>query len=392
MTPDGPSRRRVIKAFAGWGAGALACAAMLAGFAILFVQLSWPHAEAPGDPAFGINFSCDQAEYLLLEDSSLGPAGYVSNDRPGRAQWCAATLDELLSGLGARYVRISVQWSQVEPEQGRYDFSLIDALLGAAQRRGARVLLTVGVKGQRHPEYYIPRWVLDATNLEEGQTVSDDPFLRSRALAMVDAVVRHAAGSPAVDSWAADNEPYIASPRAGDWVLGPDFVREEARIIRANDPAHRPVVINHAQHFVFDRRWREALAGADILGASIYPFRRYEIAGHEFVIPILEIGPLQTNYAAQARAAKAAGRDFWITEMQAEPWANDLRLISPASPADDLTPGHFRENIDYARRTGASRVYLWGAEWWLYERDHFGDNTWWDLARSVLTRLGSRPG
>jgi hypothetical protein len=379
VTPDGPSRRRVVKAFAGWGAGALACAAVLAGLLFAFVWLSWPHAEAAGNPAFGINFSCDQAEYLLLDAASS------SVDRPGRAEWCAARLDELLAGLGARYVRISVEWSQVEPAPGQYDFSLVDTLLGAAQNRDARVLLTVGVKGQRHPEYYIPQWVLDNSNLKNGETVSDDPFLRSHALAMVDAVVTHVAGNAAIDSWSADNEPYVASPRASNWVLGEDFVREEAQVIRADDPAHRPVVINHAQHFVFDRRWHVALADSDILGTSIYPFRRYEVAGRELIVPILEIGPLQTNYAAQARAAKAAGRDFWITEMQAEPWSDDIRLISPANPADDLTPAHFQDNIDYARRTGASRVYLWGAEWWLYERDHFGDSTWWDLARSAIS-------
>ena len=384
MTPDGPSRRRVSRAFAAWGAGALACAILLAGFAYLFVRLSWPHVEAAGNPAFGINFSCDQAEYLLLEDPSLGTAGYVSRDRPGRAEWCAARLDELLAGLGVRYVRISVEWSQVEPAPGQYDFSLVDALLGAAEAREAKVLLTVGVKGQRHPEYYIPQWVLDGSRLKDSETVSDDPFLRAHALEMVSAVVSHVAGSAAIDSWSADNEPYVASPRANGWVLGEDFVREEVGIIRTDDPTHRPVVINHAQHFVFDRRWKVALADSDVLGTSIYPFRRYDIAGQEVIVPILEIGPLQTNYAAQARAAKAAGRDFWITEMQAEPWSNDIRLVSPTNPADDLTPAHFQDNIDYARRTGASRVYLWGAEWWLYERDHFGDSRWWNMAKAAI--------
>ncbi|HEY5477723.1 MAG TPA: beta-galactosidase [Tepidiformaceae bacterium] len=384
MTPDGPSRRRVTRAFAAWGAGALACTILLAGFAYLFVRLSWPHVEAAGNPAFGINFSCDQAEYLLLEDPSLGTAGYVSRDRPGRAEWCAARLDELLAGLGVRYVRISVEWSQVEPAPGLYDFSLVDALLGAAEAREAKVLLTVGVKGQRHPEYYIPQWVLDGSRLKDSETVSDDPFLRAHALEMVSAVVSHVAGSAAIDSWSADNEPYVASPRANGWVLGEDFVREEVGIIRTDDPTHRPVVINHAQHFVFDRRWKVALADSDVLGTSIYPFRRYDIAGQEVIVPILEIGPLQTNYAAQARAAKAAGRDFWITEMQAEPWSNDIRLVSPTNPADDLTPAHFQDNIDYARRTGASRVYLWGAEWWLYERDHFGDSRWWNMAKAAI--------
>lgn len=380
-----PSRRRIVLGFAGLGGGATAGVALVIGFAVIFVRLSWPHVEPAGNPIFGINYSCNHAEYLLLEDPARGSDGFVSDDRPGRAEWCAATLAELLQGLGARYVRISVEWSQVEPLEGVYDFRLVDALLAEAGRHDAKVLLTVGVKGQRHPEFYIPEWVRTRVDLREREVISDDAFLRSSALAMVEAVVRHVASSTAIDSWGADNEPFVPSLRAENWVLGRDFVEEEVARIRANDTGHRPVSVNHAQHFVFDRRWQDALVEGDILGASLYPFRNYEVAGLHFVVPILEIGPLAPNYAHQAREAKALGREYWLTEMQAEPWPDgDARLTSPNHPAPDVTAANFRKNIDYARRTGAERVYLWGAEWWLYQREHFGDRTWWNLAREAI--------
>ncbi|MGH2632033.1 MAG: beta-galactosidase [Tepidiformaceae bacterium] len=382
--PRRPSRR-VFVAFCLLGAGALAALAMLATMAVVFVQLSWPHAEALGNPQFGINFSCRQAEYLLLEDPAKGPAGYVDRSRPGRAQWCADTLGTILDGTGAKHVRISVVWWEVEPQPGVYDFSVLDAELARAQQSGAKVLLGIGVKAQRHPEYYIPDWATARVTLTHGEVVSDDPYLASQALAMVAAVTAHVAGSPTIEAWAADNEPYVASNRADDWTLSRQFARAEEAAIKANDPAHRLVSINFAQHFVFDRGWQDALADGDALGVSIYPFRNYELFGHNFVVPILEIGPLAPNYAAQARAAHVAGKPFWITEMQAEPWADiDLRLISPQHPSANLTPKKFEQSIDYARRTGADRVYLWGAEWWLYERDHFGDSRWWDMARAVL--------
>jgi len=39
--------------------------------------------------------------------------------------------------------------------------------------------------------------------------------------------------------------------------------------------------------------------------------------------------------------------------------------------------------VAYARRTGAERIYLWGAEWWLYQEHRFGDGQWLEAARAA---------
>ncbi|MEX0781668.1 MAG: beta-galactosidase [Dehalococcoidia bacterium] len=373
---------RVGRAFALLGGGAIASIALLAGLWWLMVALSWPHQEPAGSPAWGINFDCDYAEYLLLEEPG-GP--HLPDDRPGRAEWCADTLGTLLSGLDARYVRLSVQWSQVEPQDGVFDFTLLDALLAEAERHDAKVLLTVGMKGQRHPEYYIPGWVLARSRPRDGGTPSNDAFIHDRGLRMVEAVVRHTAASQAIDSWAAENEPFVVSGRSSDWRLTPGWVAEVRDAIRANDPHDRPVVAAHAQHFIRDQRWKDALEAGDVLGTSIYPFRNYSVVGIDFVVPILEIGPIAPNYAHQRREAEDVGKQFWVTEMQAEPWIDgDPRLVGPDNPSENLTEGRFRRNVEYARRTGAQRVYLWGAEWWLFQRDHYSDSRWWDLAAETI--------
>jgi hypothetical protein len=202
---------------------------------------------------------------------------------------------------------------------------------------------------------------------------------------MIEAVVQHTAHSPAIDSWGAENEPFVISHRSSHWRLTPEWVAEVRDTIRASDPLRRPVVAAHAQHFVDDRRWQDALEVGDVLGTSIYPFRNYSVLGVDLVLPILEIGPIAPNYAHQRREADESGKEFWVTEMQAEPWIDgDPRLVGPDNPSENLTEGKFKKNVEYARKTGAQRVYLWGAEWWLFQRDHYDDSWWWDLARETI--------
>jgi hypothetical protein len=371
--------------------GVLGCAAFLSVGSVavmlaVLIRLSWPHVEPLGNPEFGINYSCNYAEYLLLEDPARGTAGYVPDDRPGRAEWCAATLGTLLRELRPQHLRLSVEWSQVEPEDGRFDFRLIDALLAEAEQHGTKVVLTVGLKAQRHPEFFVPDWVNAVSPFADGAVISESPRVREYGIRMVEQVVAHCASFPAIIGWGADNEPYIGSSRAVGWTISRRFVQEEVAAIRRNDPHARPVSINHGQHFVFDRRWRNALDDSDALAVSLYPFRNDHFFGRQVILPILEIGPLAPNYAHQARSANGAGKQFWITEMQAEPWAeNDTRLHGPDNPLKNLDIGKFRRNIGYARRSGADRVYFWGAEWWLFQRERFGDPSWMETAAELFS-------
>lgn len=372
-----PAHPRLALAVIG---GGVLSAGLLTTVGWLLWWLAWPQQQPPGNPEWGINFSCRQMEYL----QGLPPG-------VNRHEWCASQFDRIITGLSVEHVRLSVYWDEVE-RRGRYDFSGLDALLAVANTHHVDVLLTVGIKSQRHPEFYIPRRILrddsgDPALRADGAVISDDPAIGAAALAMVEAVVRHVAENPAVTAWQADNEPYIASPRAHNWTIGRDFVQEEVRTIRAADPLARPVVINHAGYLSDDDSWRPAVEDADVMALDIYPFRRVSFIGISLIAPILEIGPLIPNYPWRGETAREAGKGFWITEMQAEPWAGFPELADPATPRD-ITPGRLRQSIEYARRSGASRVYLWGAEWWLYRVDLFDDSRYWDIARGAISGSG----
>jgi len=71
-----------------------------------------------------------------------------------------------------------------------------------------------------------------------------------------------------------------------------------------------------------------------------------------------------------------------VAELQAEPWGN-----GPNKPQSfyDLTMSHdqFSKNISFAQQVGFPEVYMWGAEWWYYEKLH-GDSYYWNTAAAAF--------
>ena len=74
-----------------------------------------------------------------------------------------------------------------------------------------------------------------------------------------------------------------------------------------------------------------------------------------------------------ARLATAAGKELWVTEMQAAPWAD----------SDGFTPGDLVASAQAYRRAGASLVLFWGVESWL------GDADWMSAGRAAVHALRS---
>ena len=92
----------------------------------------------------------DGAPFLML-----GAQVHNSSNYPAALpQVWAAVRD-----LGANTVSVPVAWEQVEPVEGRFDFSFVDTLLTQARQHGVRlVLLWFGTWKNTSPQY-TPAWV-----------------------------------------------------------------------------------------------------------------------------------------------------------------------------------------------------------------------------------------
>src|SRR3990172_3690982 len=69
--------------------------------------------------------------------------------------------------LGLSWIRLGCYWNEIEKEQGKFNFSKLDLLIEYCEKNNLKVVLTIGMKAPRNPEYYIPNWLLKKLHLRK---------------------------------------------------------------------------------------------------------------------------------------------------------------------------------------------------------------------------------
>jgi hypothetical protein len=289
-------------------------------------------------------------------------------------------------------VRLAVYWNRSEPEPGTYDFSAVDWMI-ANTPACTRVVLVVGMKAPRWPEFYIPARLEQANDMPNKARVSDDRQLEQTVIEFVDAVVRHYRDSTAIAYWQVENEPLDpAGPHL--WTISADLLIKEIAKVRMLDNQHRPVLVNtfvstdplHQVPRLDDIAVRIQTISrvADIVGLDVYPVRALGIFGNTLFVrwPAFV---WQRRLDSILGSVRAAGKQVWISELEAEPWLLRERIYLQRLPNPEIFPADTKFILSEIRGDRFLDVLLWGAEFWYLRRQRFGDDRWWSIAEQLVT-------
>jgi len=290
-------------------------------------------------------------------------------------------------------LRLSAYWDDIESS----GYADLDWLVAQAAAAGREVVLTVGMKAQGWPEFYIPeRLVPQATSGADVAAASAG--LRTAVLEFIALTVERYRDQPTIVAWQVENEPLNRSgPRR--WWIGPGFIAEEIAEVRRLDP-HHPVALNVFSRFNVwldaassrhgldpmrligsnDRRPEAeglSLLGAnDILGLDVY--RR--IGYRRFGLRLLTRSRhWRRNTERWVARAAAQGKLAWVFEAQAEPWEPPLPL---ARRPRSCRPDDLAVTVRGLWDAGCRTVLLWGVEHWL-ARAAQGDESWLEAVRRL---------
>jgi|GEM_PF-335297 len=306
---------------------------------------------APEAPAFvpGVTFSTVQAKNLGLDPRET----YIA----------------ILDDLGARRIRIAAYWPEVEPQPGAYDWSLLDFQISEAEKRNAKLILTVGMKTPRWPECHIPDWTKGALAPERDK----------RLIELISKIVIRYQHSPAISMWQVENEPFF---KFGDCpVITYDMVEKEVSAVRLLDD--RPVAMTDSGEL---SNWFDAARLGDLVGTTMYRRNLTRFGYIEYPLP-------PRFYEKKATLIKRFfGDEVFVVEMQAEPWMRSPRLsdYSVEEQFQGLDFARFQNHVAYARASRLSPVYFWGVEWWywLSKKEH---PEFWDYAKKEIWQQKKEP-
>lgn len=257
----------------------------------------------------------------------------------------------MLDELRVRNLRLPTYWDVLEPEDSKYDFSTTDFMLEEAQKRGAKVILTLGVRQYRWPECYIPDFAKKLSLVKRQKKILD--FIK----AVIDRYKSHVA----IISWQVENEPLLGSFGEGCDKPERDFLKSEVELLRRLDK--RPIILTDSGELGF---WITSMRLSDVFGTTVYRTVYNKFFGFTDY-PILPYLYNVKSYLVRTLFASYNQKTI-IIELQAEPWSPNNNLVDKKveEQASLLSIDKFKKNINFAKRTGFPQIYLWGVEWWYF--------------------------
>lgn len=274
-------------------------------------------------------------------------------------------LINILDDLQVRLFRIPAYWSLIEARPDVWTYDWLDNDLNNIADRGGTVTLAVGEKLPRWPECWIPEWARQMPPEEREQAV----------LRYLEKTITRYKDHTAVEMWQIENEPGF--PFGTCPPVRREFIDQELALIKNLDQT-RPIATTDSGELSIWKLGRKV----DLLGVSVYRV----VIGPLGIFRYWFIPPQFYLRKGQATQGLWKFENFYISEFQMEPWTKRPSLT--VTPLDEQMQTfdiqQMRENIDFARNTGISKIDYWGVEWWYWMKKVHNQPIFWEQAKTLF--------
>lgn len=283
--------------------------------------------------------------------------------------------------LNLPWIRLACYWNEIEKTKGSFNFENIDPFVNYCQKNGIKILMSVGIKAPRWPEFYLPGWILNKINLKKNSVISkDQSVLLSHTLNFLEKTILHFKNNYAIKVWQIENEPLDPSGQLR-LAIGRDFLGEEVKLTKSLD-TDRKILINVWANQLSKRSgYKTARDFADITGLDLYPKTPVSFLwGFGKYMGIFDSKEKILQICDRIRNEK---KQVWITELQAEPWEPG-EIVTKKEYPPSFSVNDFEKNINFAKELNPEIIFLWGFEYWYWKKQN-GDPKYWNEAERIIS-------
>lgn len=278
--------------------------------------------------------------------------------------------------LGLKWIRLGCYWRDIEEKKGKYNFEGTEKLIRFCDKNDIDVVIAIGMKAPRYPEYYIPDYI----KLNVQKQIVDDKEVEERVLTFIKKCVETFANYNCVKVWQVENEPLDQSG-PNSWKIDEKILKKEVNLVRKLDSS-RKILINVWGNDLSERGvYKNVLSLADIVGLDLYTKHEFSVNGkfEKYIGPNDSVSKIK-----EIAKEISQNTELWITELQAEPWEPDI--VSDKDNPPSFLPSSFEENMEYGVKLSPDVILLWGFEYWLYRKKKFNDERYWSEAIKAIKK------
>ena len=277
----------------------------------------------------------------------------------------------ILDDLNVKNLRLVAYWDETEPEPDQYNFENIKWQLDEAEKRDVKVIMAIGRKVPRFPECFEPQW---------WKNIDDEELRNLNSYEYIKEVVMELRGYKSIQIWQVENEPFWPFGDC-EFPFSRNAIQKEIKIVRSLDS--RPILVQDSGE---GGLWQETYQLGDYLAISMYRKIWYDFWGVFLGKFIYFQYPLtHWSYKIKAHVLGVPYEKIMVTELQSEPWGPGINSrLSDAEKEKSFSRADFFATINYAQKAGFKDLYLWGAEWWYWEKTNNNNPFFWDTAKPLF--------
>src|SRR3989338_8687852 len=271
-----------------------------------------------------------------------------------------------LSKLELGIIRIGCYWSEIETKKDNFNFAKIQTILEYCSRKKQKVIVTVGMKAPRWPEFYLPSWI----------NSSSQPDLFARCLNFIDKTVNKLKSYPCIYSWQVENEPLDPSGPDNKSIPLPFFLKE-VNLVKTINPKIKVSANVWANECLKRKTIERLVPQVDAVGLDLY----YKVPINSFFylsFPFSEDKP--------ANIIRNYEKDVWITELQAEPWEWQSIFYAGDNPRS-ISPSLMYRNFKKCLKANPSVVLFWGYEYWYWRMVKKKDSSYFKILSKIRQEI-----